>query len=682
MLPQTRLASWGRVKFPDIIMLGGWRWTSSSLTRSGPEGSSRNESFSGHLSSLPPDFLIGGDQEQHTGQTGAHNVASDDTPSPQPYRVLARKYRPRTFAELIGQDAMVRTLTNAIHADRLPHAFILTGVRGVGKTSTARIIARALNCVGEDGNGGPTPQSCGVCAHCLAITEDRHVDVIEMDAASRTGVNDIRELIDGVRYRPVDARFKIYIIDEVHMLSSSAFNALLKTLEEPPEHVKFIFATTETRKVPVTVLSRCQRFDLRRVDAETLIAHFNMVAEQESAKVAECAMALIARAADGSVRDGLSLLDQAIAHTGTTDGGEVSEDAVREMLGLADGGLIYDLFAAAMQGTVDEALKIFNQLYDAGADPVIVLQDLLQLTHWLTRIKLSPSAAEGQGISQMDRERGLSLAESLSVPTLGRTWQLLLKGLGEVQSLPSTAQAAEMVLIRLAYMADLPSPADLVRTLKDTPTNTATTAPATTPSPSSTAATPPQQASVSDDGGARMAGGMGSRDVLPQQEPMPDPESVPVQETQQASVPEGQGSGIQNFEQLVVMFEERREAILHATLVNHVHLVRFEPGHVVLRAEPEAPSDLATMVSKHLSEWTGDQWLVSLSEEVGAPTIRQQLDAKEAERRGRATSHPLVQAALEAFPGATVEAVTERAPEEFIDSVEDDDDTETEKADS
>jgi len=564
---------------------------------------------------------------------------------------------------------MVRTLTNAIHADRLPHAFILTGVRGVGKTSTARIIARALNCIGEDGNGGPTPESCGVCAHCMAITEDRHVDVIEMDAASRTGVNDIRELIDGVRYRPVDARFKIYIIDEVHMLSSSAFNALLKTLEEPPEHVKFIFATTETRKVPVTVLSRCQRFDLRRVDTETLITHFNSVSEQESAMVAEGAMGLIARAADGSVRDGLSLLDQAIAHAGSAKGGEVSEEAVREMLGLADGGLIYDLFAAAMQGTVDEALNIFDQLYDAGADPAIVLQDLLQLTHWLTRIKLSPAAADGQGISQMDRERGLSLAEKLSVPTLGRTWQLLLKGLSEVQSLPSSAQAAEMVLIRLTYMADLPSPADLVRSLKDNPVSAESLLQASaSPLPSSPA---PPQASQ-DDGGALMAGGMGAHDAMPQQE---------MQQTPLADEP---STGLQSFEQIVTMFEERREGILHATLVHHVHLVRFESGHIALRTEPEAPSDLATRVSKFLSEWTGDQWLVSLSEEAGDPTIREQLDAKEAARRGRATAHPLVQAALEAFPGATVEAVTERVPEEFPDSADEDDtddDIETEKAD-
>ena len=575
---------------------------------------------------------------------------------------------------------MVRTLTNAIHADRLPHAFILTGVRGVGKTSTARIIARALNCIGEDGNGGPTPESCGVCAHCKAITGDRHVDVIEMDAASRTGVNDIRELIDGVRYRPVDARFKIYIIDEVHMLSSSAFNALLKTLEEPPEHVKFIFATTETRKVPVTVLSRCQRFDLRRVDAETLITHFNSVAEQESATVAEGAMGLIARAADGSVRDGLSLLDQAIAHAGNAEGDEVSEEAVREMLGLADSGLIYDLFATAMQGTVDEALNIFNQLYDAGADPAIVLQDLLQLTHWLTRIKLSPAAADGQGISQMDRERGLSLAETLSVPTLGRTWQLLLKGLSEVQSLPSSAQAAEMVLIRLAYMADLPSPADLVRSLKDNPASATPATATATPSP---ALAPPQASQ--DDGGARMAGSMGAYDAMPQQAPIADPDPAPpIKEMQPTPLADERSTGLQSFEQIVAMFEERREGILHSMLVHHVHLVRFESGHIALRTEPEASSDLATRVSKFLSEWTGDQWLVSLSEEAGDPTIREQLEDKEAARRGRATAHPLVQAALEAFPGATVEAVTERVPEEFPDSVDEDDtddDIETEKAD-
>jgi len=601
-------------------------------------------------------------------------VAIDDTSQNKPYRVLARKYRPRTFAELIGQDAMVRTLTNAIHADRLPHAFILTGVRGVGKTSTARIIARALNCVGEDGNGDPTPESCGVCAHCTAITEDRHVDVIEMDAASRTGVNDIRELIDGVRYRPVDARFKIYIIDEVHMLSSSAFNALLKTLEEPPEHVKFIFATTETRKVPVTVLSRCQRFDLRRVDAEKLIAHFNTVAEQEAAKVSEGAMALIARAADGSVRDGLSLLDQAIAHAGIAAGGEVSEEAVREMLGLADGGLIYDLFEAAMGGSVEDALNLFNQLYDAGADPAIVLEDLLQLTHWLTRIKLSPAAAEGQGISQMDRERGISLSESLSIPSLGRTWQLLLKGLKEVQSLPSSAQAAEMVLIRLAYMSDLPNPADLVRTLKNNsvPAEPSKPAAAQTVTESEPTSGLFQEAPPSpDNGGARMVGGMGPNDPVTQ--PSTQPELTPTPQSLADQDPSVHAANlIQNFEQIVGLFEEHREAILHATLVTHVHLVRFEVGHIAIRLEPEAPSDLATRVSRLLSEWTQEQWLVSISDEVGDPTIAEQRDAAEAARVGRATSHPLVQAAIKTFPGATVETVTERTPDEFTEAVDED----------
>ena len=588
-------------------------------------------------------------------------MATDDTPLIQPYRVLARKYRPRTFSELIGQDAMVRTVTNAILADRLPHAFILTGVRGVGKTSTARIIARALNCIGEDGSGGPTPEPCGVCVHCRAITEDRHVDVIEMDAASRTGVNDIRELIDGVQYRALDARFKIYIIDEVHMLSTSAFNALLKTLEEPPEHVKFIFATTETRKVPVTVLSRCQRFDLRRVNVETLILHFNSVAEQETTQVSEEAMGLIARAADGSVRDGLSLLDQAIAHAGVADGGVVSEEAVREMLGLADGGLIYDLFDEVMRGNVDEALKIFNKLYDSGADPAIILQDLLQLVHWLTRLSLSSSVADAQGVSQIDRERGLLLANSLAVPTLGRAWQVLLKGLKEVQSLSASAQAAEMVLIRLSYMADLPSPADLVRKLKndsDTGPPVATQEIKTLSQPVSPSA---KNSPTIKNHEIQLAGGMRVQDAIPKSVA----EKVVLTEaTLKPDSLKGTG-GLQNFAQAVAMFEERREAILHATLMKHVHLVRFEHGHIAIRAEPEAPSNLATQVSKLLSEWTDDQWLVSLSDEQGDPTIHESNTAAEDARRTKAANHPLVQAALETFPGATIEAVIEQGLDEL-----------------
>ena len=320
-----------------------------------------------------------------------------------PYQVLARKYRPATFAGLIGQDAMVQTLTNAIRSDRLAQAFILTGVRGVGKTSTARIIARALNCIGVDGEGGPTPEPCGECEHCRAITEDRHVDVLEMDAASRTGVDDIRDIIDGVRYRPTSARFKIYIIDEVHMLSKHAFNALLKTLEEPPEHVKFVFCTTEIRKIPVTVLSRCQRFDLRRVDMETLTGHFGSIAEKEGGKVSGPALNLIVRAADGSVRDGLSLLDQALSHAAHGDGEEIGEAQVRDMLGLVDRSQSFMLLEAVLAGDVAPALALLDQLYKDGADPLAVLEDLLEITHWLTRIKVVPDAANAPEVPEMER---------------------------------------------------------------------------------------------------------------------------------------------------------------------------------------------------------------------------------------------------------------------------------------
>ena len=390
----------------------------------------------------------------------------NETPSPEtaaPYQVFARKYRPSTFAELVGQDAMVQTLTNAIHADRLAQAYILTGVRGIGKTSTARIIARALNCIGADGNGGPTPDPCGVCANCLAIAEDRHVDVLEMDAASRTGVDDIREVIDGVRYRPTSARFKIYIIDEVHMLSRHAFNALLKTLEEPPEHVKFVFATTEIRKVPVTVLSRCQRFDLRRVDMETLAAHFAAIAEKEGAKISQSALHLITRAADGSVRDGLSLLDQAVSHTATEGDGEIDEAEVRGMLGLADRSRSFMLLESVMAGDVAPALDLLGQLYKEGADPLAILEDLLEITHWLTRIKVVAAAADAPDVPEIERVRGKDLESRLSMAALARTWQMLLKGLQEVRQAPSPIQALEMILVRLAHTAELPTPEEAIR---------------------------------------------------------------------------------------------------------------------------------------------------------------------------------------------------------------------------
>ena len=381
---------------------------------------------------------------------------------PKAYRVLARKYRPRDFSELVGQEALVRTLTNAIKSGRLAHAFMLTGVRGVGKTTTARIIARALNCTGPDGKGGPTITPCGVCENCKSITADRHVDVMEMDAASHTGVDDIREIIEGVRYGPVAARYKVYVIDEVHMLSKNAFNALLKTLEEPPEHVKFIFATTEIRKVPVTVLSRCQRFDLRRIDSQTLVKHFNRVAEAEGVTVDPDAMALIARAADGSARDGLSLLDQAMA----LGGDRLDALQVRDMLGLADRARVVDLFEAAMTGQPRDALDILSDLHRSGADPVVVLQDLLDFTHFLTRFKVVPETALDPGTPETERVRGGELSGKLGMPALTRAWQILLKGLGEVQSAPVPFDAAEMVIVRLAYSADLPNPADLIRQLQ------------------------------------------------------------------------------------------------------------------------------------------------------------------------------------------------------------------------
>ncbi|MBV8778081.1 MAG: DNA polymerase III subunit gamma/tau, partial [Alphaproteobacteria bacterium] len=377
------------------------------------------------------------------------------------YRVLARKYRPQTFAELIGQEAMVRTLANAIACGRVAHAFILTGVRGVGKTTTARIIARALNCVGADGSGGPTVSPCGECQHCRSIAEDRHVDVIEMDAASRTGVDDIRELTEGMRYRPVSARFKVYIIDEVHMLSKNAFNALLKTLEEPPPDVKFVFATTEIQKVPVTVLSRCQRFSLRRVPVEQLIAHYRAVAAAEGVEVAPAALGVIARAADGSVRDGLSILDQAIALAK----GPVDEAMVRDMLGIADRGLVFDLFETMLRGDAAGAVDRLDALYQGGADPLAVVQDLLDLTHFVTRLKLAPDAGAGDPLADGDRVRARPLAERLAMPVLARAWQMLLKGVEELQVAPSAKPAAEMLLVRLAYAAALPVPAELVRSI-------------------------------------------------------------------------------------------------------------------------------------------------------------------------------------------------------------------------
>ena len=594
-----------------------------------------------------------------------------------PYRVLARKYRPNNFAELIGQDALVRTLTNAIATDRLAHAFLLTGVRGVGKTTTARIIARSLNCVEPDGTGGPTAQPCGQCEHCTMIAEDRHVDVIEMDAASRTGVDDVRELIEGVRYRPVTGRFKIYIIDEVHMLSRNAFNALLKTLEEPPEHVKFIFATTEARRVPVTVLSRCQRFDLRRIDADALIAHFAFVAESEGARISPEALRLIARAADGSVRDGLSLLDQAIAHGGA----EIGEEAVRDMLGLADRDLVFDLFEHVIKGEIGPALTVLSEMVRAGAEPAMVMRDLLDLTHFLTRLKLVPEVGAGPTVPETERTRGKALAEALPMAALARAWQMLLKGLAEVNAAPQAYQAVEMVLARLAYVAELPLPADVIKRIDAESSGEALAPmPPGEASPAGVAQPDPAQPSLDMAPapapvpyGSRETASLASEmDAAPDPDPIPNPESAPesvLDSTPNAKLEEAPEPA--SFPEIVALAEQKREAILATHLLSDVHLVRFEPGRIEIRPEPQAPSNLAGQLSDQLGAWTGRRWVVSVSDEAGAPTLAEQRAETQAAHRSEALDHPLVRATLAEFPGATIKAVHSRAPDPNEDDIGD-----------
>ena len=574
------------------------------------------------------------------------------------YQVLARKYRPKTFDELIGHGPMVKTLSNALESGRLAHAFVLTGVRGIGKTTTARIIARALNCIGADGKGDATIDPCGVCEHCRAIAEDRHVDVLEMDAASRTGVDDIRELIEGVRYRPTSARYKIYIIDEVHMLSKSAFNALLKTLEEPPEHVKFIFATTEIRKIPITVLSRCQRFDLRRVQTEELNAHYTRIAGLEKAEIEEEAVTLISRAADGSVRDGMSLLDQAISH----GAGKVTTQQVRDMLGLSDRSRIFDLFDFTMKGEINEALELLSAQYALGGDPAVMLQDMLDLTHWLTRVKLSPDAANDPSVSQIERERGKEIAAKLAMPQLTRSWQMLLKGLEETRIAPSPIQAAEMILIRLAYAAEMPPPGDLIKKLRQDMANAS----------SGNGGNAPQGGGNGGGNGPgpRMqvvSGGGGGASAVAQRRPDPLGEPEQVEQTVYAKMPE-------SFAEMAELLSKDRETTGIAMQVkNYMHLVKYEPGRIEFRPARGARSDLSTQLIKAMNGLTGHRWLVSVSErEEGAPTLKEQeLEALE-QRKADASLDPLVKAILDGLPKAKIVAVHLPPGQELTEGEEDD----------
>ncbi|MBB2795139.1 UNVERIFIED_ORG: DNA polymerase-3 subunit gamma/tau [Rhizobium pisi] len=574
------------------------------------------------------------------------------------YRVLARKYRPKDFTDLmVGQEPMVRTLTNAFETGRIAQAYMLTGVRGVGKTTTARILARALNYKTADVDK-PTIDLRAPGEHCQAIMEGRHVDVIEMDAASHTGIDDIREIIEQVRYRPVSARYKVYIIDEVHMLSTQAFNGLLKTLEEPPEHVKFIFATTEIRKVPITVLSRCQRFDLRRISASDLVGLFTTIAAKEGIEAEADALAMIARAAEGSARDGLSLLDQAIAH----GAGAVQAEAVRGMLGLADRARIVDLFQHIVKGDVAGALAEFQSQYEAGANPVVVLTDLADFTHLVTRLKYVPDAANDPSLSEIERTKAAELAKGVAVTTLSRIWQMLLKGIPETEGSSRTAGAAEMVLIRLAHAAHLPAPEDAARRLAEFSGDNAGSRPASPPSGGGNGTRVPYQSSVA----AR------APEPTPRPQPSgptamlravpnPEPQAIGRVETKPVEAPKPLVP-VNTIGDIVDLAAEKRDVKLKALVRNFVRPVRIEPGRLDVNLTEGAPGTLLNELAVKLKEWTGIHWIVSTSREEGGPTMVEAEAKAQQQRVSDARQDPDVAAILAQFPGAKIIDVRVRAP--------------------
>jgi DNA polymerase-3 subunit gamma/tau len=601
----------------------------------------------------PPDNADGANQ-------GGLNLGGPPDAA-KPYRVLARKYRPSSFDDLIGQEAMVRTVSNAFETGRIPQAWILTGVRGVGKTTTARILARALNYEKPDGSvKGPTIHMPDLGVHCQAIMESRHMDVLEMDAASHTGVDDVRQINDSVRYAPASARYKVYIIDEVHMLSTAAFNAFLKTLEEPPEHAKFVFATTEIRKVPVTVLSRCQRFDLRRVEADVLMGHLANIASKEGVEAEPEALGIIARAAEGSVRDSLSLFDQAIAHAA----GLVRADAVRQMLGLADRTRVIDLFDSLARGDIASAFNEFRAQYDVGADPVVVLSDLAEFVNFVTRVKIVPATADNVAFGETERVRAREFAAKLSMRVLSRMWQMLLKGITEVQTATRPAAAAEMVLVRIAYVADMPTPDEAIRMIEQSGggSQVLSASPAPRGAPASgaissgTSASGTSASTVSSMTSSPMRTPSAPRSgaeasARPQMvTPVPEPQSAPALR-------------ITSFVQLVALAGEKRDLLTKAALEADMRLVRIEDGRLEVALERNAARSLVSDLSRKLEQWTGRRWTVIVSNEAGQPTLRSQNEQAKNEHARAAEADPRVQEVLARFPGAKVVEVRKLAAE-------------------
>ena len=550
------------------------------------------------------------------------------------YVVLARKYRPQNFNELLGQEALVRTLTNAIQNNRIHHAYILTGIRGVGKTTTARIIARALNCTGKDGHGGPTINPCGICENCRAIAASRHIDVLELDAASRTGVDDIREILDGVRYKPTNARYKVYIIDEVHMLSKNAFNALLKTLEEPPSHVIFIFATTEIRKVPITVLSRCQRFDLQRLSVDTLVNHFKNIIQKENLKADDEALHIIAKAADGSCRDGLSLLDQAIS----LGCGEVKTDIVRNMIGLADRTQTFDLFENLLSGKTENVISSLAEQYKNGANPVTVLQDLINTTHMVAKAKIVPSSIENDDLSENEKDLCKKLAPNVSIAVLSKIWQMMLKGLNELYSAPVQIDALEMILIRIAYSAALPTPFEILNDVKKN----------SNLSP----------LSLSENKAPAV-------DIAPKI--TPSVLQTPLENSQEKAP----GVAINSVDELITSLEAEKKMLFIYTLKNDVSISEFHNGYIKMAISDKVSGDFLLNLQKFLQEKSGITWEIETVRGSLGETIAQKEKAKDEQNKKNVSDLPLVKAILAEFSGAKIETLTRKINKELADEVSD-----------